>query len=277
MTVEKIMSPITEEMKQFELHFKSNLQSKVPLLDKITHYIIKRKGKQMRPMFLFLTAKMLGEINAKTYQAATLVELLHTATLVHDDVVDDSNERRGFFSINALWKNKIAVLVGDYMLSRILLLSIENKNIRVLEIVARAVREMSEGEFFEYAKQDTVIGFLGKKADDKIETLRQRGGALDEIEVRLAYLQAAPILGVTLRDSEMLYQRCSNVNDDELSAVVYEFNSCAQDLDPETALIRRIAEHIYEGKDLRKFGDIEDVIKKSLIVMMLIQISIPLA
>ncbi|MBU6339226.1 MAG: hypothetical protein KGQ36_04545 [Rickettsiales bacterium] len=144
-------------------------------------------------------------------------------------------------------------------------------------ITQKQLSEMSEGEFFEYAKQDTVIGFLGKKADDKIETLRQRGGALDEIEVRLAYLQAAPILGVTLRDSEMLYQRCSNVNDDELSAVVYEFNSCAQDLDPETALIRRIAEHIYEGKDLRKFGDIEDVIKKSLIVMMLIQISIPLA
>jgi octaprenyl-diphosphate synthase len=152
MTVEEIMSPITEEMKQFELHFKSNLQSKVPLLDKITHYIIKRKGKQMRPMFLFLTAKMLGEINTKTYQAATLVELLHTATLVHDDVVDDSNERRGFFSINALWKNKIAVLVGDYMLSRILLLSIENKNIRVLEIVARAVREMSEGELLQIEK-----------------------------------------------------------------------------------------------------------------------------
>lgn len=152
MRVEDIMAPIEEEMKEFELHFKKNLESKVPLLDKITHYIIKRKGKQMRPMFLFLTAKMLGEINYRTYQAASLVELLHTATLVHDDVVDDSNERRGFFSINALWKNKIAVLVGDYMLSRILLLSIENKNIRVLEIVARAVREMSEGELLQIEK-----------------------------------------------------------------------------------------------------------------------------
>jgi len=152
MTVDEILAPIEQEMKEFELHFKSNLQSKVPLLDKITHYIIKRKGKQIRPMFLFLTAKMLGEVNHKTYQAATLVELLHTATLVHDDVVDDANERRGFFSINALWKNKIAVLVGDYMLSRILLLSIENKNIRVLEIVARAVREMSEGELLQIEK-----------------------------------------------------------------------------------------------------------------------------
>jgi octaprenyl-diphosphate synthase len=152
MNVDEIMQPIEAEMKEFELHFKSHLHSKVPLLDKITQYIIKRKGKQMRPMFLFLTAKMLGEINPKTYQAATLVELLHTATLVHDDVVDDANERRGFFSINALWKNKIAVLVGDYMLSRILLLSIENKNIRVLEIVARAVREMSEGELLQIEK-----------------------------------------------------------------------------------------------------------------------------
>ncbi len=152
MRVEDIMAPIEQEMKEFELHFKKNLESKVPLLDKITHYIVKRKGKQMRPMFLFLTAKMLGEINYRTYQAASLVELLHTATLVHDDVVDDSNERRGFFSINALWKNKIAVLVGDFMLSRILLLSIENKNIRVLEIVARAVREMSEGELLQIEK-----------------------------------------------------------------------------------------------------------------------------
>ena len=152
MRVEDIMAPIEQEMKEFELHFKKNLESKVPLLDKITHYIVKRKGKQMRPMFLFLTAKMLGKINYRTYQAASLVELLHTATLVHDDVVDDSNERRGFFSINALWKNKIAVLVGDFMLSRILLLSIENKNIRVLEIVARAVREMSEGELLQIEK-----------------------------------------------------------------------------------------------------------------------------
>lgn len=116
------------------------------------HYIIKRKGKQMRPMFLFLTAKMLGEVNDRTYQSASLVELLHTATLVHDDVVDDANERRGFFSVNALWKNKIAVLVGDYLLSRVLLHSIEHNNIRALQIVARAVREMSEGELLQIEK-----------------------------------------------------------------------------------------------------------------------------
>ena len=152
MTVKEIMAPIETEMKLFEVRFRESMKSKVPLLDKITHYIIRRKGKQMRPMFLFLTAKMLGEINNKTYQSASLVELLHTATLVHDDVVDDANERRGFFSVNALWKNKIAVLVGDYMLSRVLLHSLENENIRALQIVARAVREMSEGELLQIDK-----------------------------------------------------------------------------------------------------------------------------
>jgi octaprenyl-diphosphate synthase len=152
MTVDQLLEPIQEEMKIFEARFKESMRSKVPLLDKITHYIIKRKGKQMRPMFMFLTAKMLGEMNDKTYQAASMVELLHTASLVHDDVVDDANERRGFFSVNALWKNKIAVLVGDYLLSRVLLHSIEHDNIRALQIVSKAVREMSEGELLQIEK-----------------------------------------------------------------------------------------------------------------------------
>jgi octaprenyl-diphosphate synthase len=152
LTVKEMMKPIDSEMTEFEVRFRQNMKSKVPLLDKITHYIIRRKGKQMRPMFIFLTAKMLGDVNDRTYDAASLVELLHTATLVHDDVVDDANERRGFFSVNALWKNKIAVLVGDYMLSKVLLLSIEKNNLRLLEIVARAVREMSEGELLQIEK-----------------------------------------------------------------------------------------------------------------------------
>jgi len=152
LTLKEMMAPIEAEISEFDVRFRQNMQSKVPLLDKITHYIIRRKGKQMRPMFIFLTAKMLGEVNDRTYDAASLVELLHTATLVHDDVVDDANERRGFFSVNALWKNKIAVLVGDYMLSRVLLLSIEKNNVRLLEIVARAVREMSEGELLQIEK-----------------------------------------------------------------------------------------------------------------------------
>jgi octaprenyl-diphosphate synthase len=152
MSVDEITQPIQEELKQFEVRFAENLQSKAALLDKITHYIVKRKGKQVRPMFLFLTAKMFGEVNEKTYEAASLFEILHTATLVHDDVVDDANERRGHFSINALWKNKIAVLVGDYFLSKVLLLSIEKDNVDILHVVAQAVKEMSEGELLQIEK-----------------------------------------------------------------------------------------------------------------------------
>ena len=174
MTVKEILDPIEAEMKLFEVRFRESMKSKVPLLDKITHYIIRRKGKQMRPMFLFLTAKMLGEINDKTYQSASLVELLHTATLVHDDVVDDANERRGFFSVNALWKNKIAVLVGDYMLSRIILNSFENHNVRALEIVSRAVREMSEGELLQIEKARR----LDITEDVYFEVIRQKTASL---------------------------------------------------------------------------------------------------
>lgn len=152
LSVQEIMAPVEPEMNEFELRFRESMKSKVPLLDKITNYIVKRKGKQMRPLFIFLSAKMLGKISDQTYDAASLVELLHTATLVHDDVVDDANERRGFFSVNALWKNKVAVLVGDYMLSRVLLLSIEKDNVPLLEIIARAVREMSEGELLQIEK-----------------------------------------------------------------------------------------------------------------------------
>jgi len=148
----EIKYPIKEEMKLFEKKFKHSLQSKVPLLDRIMHYIIKRKGKQMRPMFVFLTSKMFGEMNEKCYRAASLIELLHTATLVHDDVVDESNLRRGYFSVNALWKNKIAVLVGDFLLSKGLLLSVENEDFDLLKIVSSAVKDMSEGELLQIEK-----------------------------------------------------------------------------------------------------------------------------
>ncbi|MBD3636149.1 MAG: polyprenyl synthetase family protein [Crocinitomicaceae bacterium] len=151
--VKDIKANVEEEMKVFEEKFRESMKSEVALLDKITHYIIKRKGKQMRPMFVFLTAKTLnGKVEESTYTAASLIELLHTATLVHDDVVDDANERRGFFSVNALWKNKIAVLVGDYLLSRGLLMSVDNKEFQLLKIVSTAVREMSEGELLQIEK-----------------------------------------------------------------------------------------------------------------------------
>jgi octaprenyl-diphosphate synthase len=150
--IKEIQSPIANEMAEFEIKFRQFMKSKVYLLDKIMGYIVKRKGKQMRPMFVFLSAGVHGEINEATYRGAALIELLHTATLVHDDVVDDANYRRGFFSINALWKNKIAILVGDYLLSRGLLLSIDNEDFDLLKVVSEAVREMSEGELLQIEK-----------------------------------------------------------------------------------------------------------------------------
>jgi len=152
--VELIKLPIKKEMDLFERKFKDSMLSKVPLLNRITYYIVRRKGKQMRPMFVFLVAKMVsnGGFDERTYRGASVVELIHTATLVHDDVVDDSNRRRGFFSINALWKNKIAVLVGDFLLSKGLLLSIDNEDFDLLKLISIAVREMSEGELLQIEK-----------------------------------------------------------------------------------------------------------------------------
>src|SRR5690554_6198130 len=199
--VDDIKAPIEEELVKFETHFRQSMKANNPLLDRVTSYVIKRKGKQVRPMFVFLVAKMLGEVKDDTYTAASLIELLHTATLVHDDVVDDANERRGFFSVNALWKNKIAVLVGDFLLSKVLLLSIEQKQIRSLEVVARAVREMSEGEllqiekarrldideatYFEVIRQKTAslistcceAGAISVDREDQAENMRKIGRA----------------------------------------------------------------------------------------------------
>jgi len=150
--ISEIQDPISHEMAEFEKKFRSSMKSNVMLLDKIMTYIVKRKGKQMRPMFVFLSAATTGKVNESSYRGASLIELLHTATLVHDDVVDDSSYRRGFFSVNALWKNKIAVLVGDFLLSRGMLLSIENEDFSLLKIVSVAIREMSEGELLQMEK-----------------------------------------------------------------------------------------------------------------------------
>ena len=150
--INNIKQPIANELDLFEDKFKLAMKSNVALLDTIMTYIVKRKGKQVRPMFVFYCAKLFGKVTDATYRGASLVELLHTATLVHDDVVDDSDERRGFFSINALWKNKIAVLVGDYLLSKGLLLAIKNKDFKLLEIVSTAVEQMSEGELLQIEK-----------------------------------------------------------------------------------------------------------------------------
>lgn len=169
-TLNKIQAPIASEMQYFEERFRDSMKTNILLLDKIMNYIVKRKGKQIRPMFVFLSAKMCGHITDSSYRGASLIELLHTATLVHDDVVDDANYRRGFFSINALWKNKIAVLVGDYLLSRGLLLAVDNDDFDLLRIVSNAVKEMSEGELLQMEKsrlldidEDTYYDIIKQK------------------------------------------------------------------------------------------------------------------
>lgn len=150
--LDKIKQPVKEELQEFEKHFKNAMKSSVPLLDKITYYIVKRKGKQVRPILVFLSAKMFGNVNPNTFVAASLIELLHTATLVHDDVVDDAYERRGFFSVNALWKNKVAVLVGDFLLSQGMNIALETQNYEQLHIVSRAIKQMAEGELLQIEK-----------------------------------------------------------------------------------------------------------------------------
>jgi len=172
--ITEIKKPIQQEMILFEKKFKNSLNSNVPLLDKILHYIVKRKGKQMRPMFVFLSGKLFGDVNESSFRAASLIELLHTATLVHDDVIDDANMRRGFFSINALWKNKIAVLVGDYLLSQGLLMSLENQEYDLLQIVSKAVKEMSEGELLQIEKARK----LDIEEDVYFEIIRQKTATL---------------------------------------------------------------------------------------------------
>jgi octaprenyl-diphosphate synthase len=183
-SIDKIREPIAKEMEEFERRFREDMKSDVPLLDKITHYIVKRKGKQLRPMFVFLSAASCQEITESTFRAASLIELLHTATLVHDDVVDDSYERRGFLSLNALWKNKIAVLVGDYLLSRGLLLAVNKEETLLLKIVSTAVREMSEGELLQIEKarrlditEDVYFNIIRQKTASLIAACCASGAA----------------------------------------------------------------------------------------------------
>ena len=172
--LEDIKAPIAREMEDFEPKFRASMQTRVLLLDKIMAYIVKRKGKQMRPMFVFLSAGMTGKINESTFRGASLIELLHTASLVHDDVVDESNYRRGFFSVNALWKNKIAVLVGDFLLSRGLILSVENRDFELLSIGTEAVKVMIEGELLQMGKARK----LDITEDVYYEIIRQKTASL---------------------------------------------------------------------------------------------------
>ncbi|MFN3939002.1 MAG: polyprenyl synthetase family protein, partial [Chitinophagales bacterium] len=183
-TLEHIKKPIAEELEIFEKKFRDAMRSNVPLLDRVMYYIVHRKGKQMRPMFVLFSAGVIDKIQESTYTAASLIELLHTATLVHDDVVDDSYERRGFFSVNALWKNKIAVLVGDYLLAKGLLVSLERNEHRLLRITSNAVKEMSEGELLQIEKarrldiqEDVYYDIIRKKTASLIAAACSAGAA----------------------------------------------------------------------------------------------------
>jgi len=174
--VEQIKLPIQQEMELFEVKFKESMSSNVPLINRITHFIVQRKGKQMRPMFVFLVAKMIsgGQFSERTYRGASLIELIHTGSLVHDDVVDDSNRRRGFFSINALWKNKIAVLVGDFLFSKSLLLSVDHDDFDLLKLISIALKDMSEGELLQIEKARK----LDITEDIYFEIIRQKTATL---------------------------------------------------------------------------------------------------
>ncbi len=200
MTADQIKAPISLEMDIFERKFEDSMKSNVMLLDKIMHYIVRRKGKQLRPMFVFLVAKMLKEINESTYRGAALIELLHTATLVHDDVVDEAAYRRDFFSINALWKNKISVLVGDFLLSKGLKLAVENEEFLQLKIVNEAVQLMSEGELLQMEKarslditEEVYFDIISRKTASLISSCCQVGAA--SVSNDPAVLQTAKLMG----------------------------------------------------------------------------------
>lgn len=211
LSLDAIKKPIEKELTAFEVMFKQSMKTRVPLLDTIMTYIVKRKGKQIRPLFVMYSAKLFGDINIRTYRGASLVELLHTATLVHDDVVDDSFQRRGFFSINALWKNKIAVLVGDYLLSRGLLLAVEHRDFDMLEIVSNAVRDMSEGELlqlerarFMNATEEVYFQIIKQKTASLIASCCEIGAASTtpdtEIQKKMRQFGEAIGLAFQIRD-----------------------------------------------------------------------------
>ena len=217
-TLDKIKAPVADELKVFEELFRSSMKSKAPLLDLVLRYILKRKGKQIRPLFVFLTAKASGQVTPATHRAATLIELLHTATLVHDDVVDDANERRGFFSVNALWKNKIAVLSGDYLLARGLLLAVEHGDYDLLKIVSEATREMSEGELMQMEKarrldisEEVYFEIIRKKTASLIASCCACGarssGASDQTILRMKRFGELVGLAFQIKDDLFDYEK----------------------------------------------------------------------
>lgn len=217
-SLKQIKAPIELHIQEFEKRFRLAMRSSVPLLDRITAYLVKRKGKQIRPMFVFLTAQTCGEINDTTYRAASLIELLHTATLIHDDVVDDSNKRRGYFSLNALWQNKVSVLIGDYLLSKGLLLSLEHDDFELLRIVSEATREMSEGELLQIEKarrldiqEDIYFEIIRKKTASLIASCCAAGaasvGASKELIKKMHYFGELTGIAFQIKDDLLDYNK----------------------------------------------------------------------
>jgi len=216
-SLEEIRRPVDAEMREFNARFKKEASSNIPLLNVVTRYILRRKGKQMRPLFVFLSSRLNGKITESTYTAASLVELMHTATLVHDDVVDESNERRGAFSINALWRSKVAVLFGDYLLARGLQLAVEKKEYDLLEIVSNTSREMSEGELLQIQKSrslnidmDTYYEVIRKKTASLIASCTASGakaaGASDEAVERVHQMGLEIGMAFQIKDDLFDYQ-----------------------------------------------------------------------
>ncbi|NQX82473.1 MAG: polyprenyl synthetase family protein [Flavobacteriaceae bacterium] len=246
--ISQIKQPILEELELFESKFKDSLKTKVSLLDSIMNYIARRKGKQMRPMFVFLVAKMVseGKFTEKVYRGASVVELIHTATLIHDDVVDDSNMRRGFFSLNALWKNKISVLVGDFMLSKGLLLSIDNEDFDILKLISVAVREMSEGELLQIEKarrlditEDIYFDIIRKKTATLISACCAIGAAgVNETSEIENMSEFGTLLGIAFQMKDDLF----DYSDDKIGKptgidikeqkmtlpLIYTLNNCSE-------------------------------------------------
>ncbi len=272
-----IKAPIASELEAFEKHFKDSVRSRVALLDKIMHYIVHRKGKQMRPIFVLLSARMCGEITPKTYTAASLVELLHTATLVHDDVVDDAHQRRGVFSINALWKNKIAVLVGDYLLSRGLLVALDNKAYDILQIMSRAVRDMSEGELLQIEKarklditEEIYFDIIRKKTASLIAASCAAGAAsvTDDEETIAKFYRFGETIGIAFQIKDDLFDygdadvgkpRAIDIQEKKMTLpLIYTLQRA--DKATKNLLIRTVEKH---NKDKKKVDELIKTVRQS--------------
>ncbi len=267
----KIKQPIVKEMELFEVKFIEAMLTKVPLLNRIMYYIVRRKGKQMRPIFVFLVAKMVsnGKITEKTYRGASIIELIHTATLVHDDVVDESNRRRGFFSINALWKNKIAVLVGDFLLSKGLLLSIDNKDFDILKLISIAVREMSEGELLQIEKarklditKEVYFDIIRKKTATLISVCCGIGAAsVDSSQKEIEKLMSfGEIIGIAFQIKDDLFDYTNakigkptgiDIKEQKMTLpLIYAMNVCSND--EKKWLLTSVKKHNKDKKRVRE-------------------------